>query len=433
MVNQLPNDEPTLQTAFCALSISRVGRDNKDMRLVRESSKAYGKALRDLQTALFDKGRAGSDQVLTACLLLSMYEVYEGSSKKAFGWVSHVQGAARLLELRGPERHQTWQAHHVFLGARVPIIYAGILDKRATFLATQPWLTIPWEKGHKVYFDRAIDLATQIPGILQEIEYVNLNLFGTQARRALHKLLEQCKSLLKALHTWHMNMKKGSEYTVIKHDSWEDDKYPFDVELWFPNHLFAFAHIFFWTCAFNISEAIQEVQEALEDLYQQKDQRPNLVWRAELFESRQYALSIAHSVIYCLQPEMGALGANIINFPMTLAHRFFRQTHEMSVCAWFSKVSTDMQKRGMRIGGIASTPAPPSSTPHIKQENEDEDILQSSACRWQTCNDASAYTQQYDSSDETSDGASPASTNSTDSSRTTFIHEDPSKYYVDKT
>lgn len=104
---ELIQDEPALDLAFSALSISRVGRSNDDSRLVKESSKIYGRALKDLQRALLDPSRMRSEEVLAACSLLGLYEVFEGGDtlSKSVGWVSHAQGAARLIELRGPASH----------------------------------------------------------------------------------------------------------------------------------------------------------------------------------------------------------------------------------------------------------------------------------------------------------------------------------------
>lgn len=74
-IQQMPAQDSALNLAFLALSAARVGRDNNDMRLVQESLKIYGKALRDLQSALWDPKRMYSDETLVACMLLGQYEV----------------------------------------------------------------------------------------------------------------------------------------------------------------------------------------------------------------------------------------------------------------------------------------------------------------------------------------------------------------------
>jgi hypothetical protein len=75
IAQQMSGREKALELAFLALSASRVGHDSKDSRMAQESLKIYGKALRDLQCALWDPSRMHSDEVLMACMFLGLYEV----------------------------------------------------------------------------------------------------------------------------------------------------------------------------------------------------------------------------------------------------------------------------------------------------------------------------------------------------------------------
>jgi hypothetical protein len=81
VIPQMSSDETALNLAFLAVSAARVGRDNNDRRLVEESLKTYGRAPRDLQSALYDPNRMYSDATLVACMLLNLYE----SSKARIG------------------------------------------------------------------------------------------------------------------------------------------------------------------------------------------------------------------------------------------------------------------------------------------------------------------------------------------------------------
>src|ERR1700744_2178191 len=103
-------------------------------------------------------------------MLLGPYEVFEGPSFNSKSLMAHAAGAARLVELRGPTRHQHWEAHHPSLASRIPTTYAAIVQRQATYLATQEWLTVPWEFQHRTYFDRMVDLGTMVPGILQRFD-----------------------------------------------------------------------------------------------------------------------------------------------------------------------------------------------------------------------------------------------------------------------
>ena len=53
------------------------------------------------------------------CTLLIVLQVLECTVEKGYAWMSHMQGVARLVQLRGPERHNvTEQGHRLFLGLR---------------------------------------------------------------------------------------------------------------------------------------------------------------------------------------------------------------------------------------------------------------------------------------------------------------------------
>jgi hypothetical protein len=57
IILNVSKQDTSLQGATSTLSISRVGQGNKDVRLVHESTRSYGKALKQLQLTLFDPKR----------------------------------------------------------------------------------------------------------------------------------------------------------------------------------------------------------------------------------------------------------------------------------------------------------------------------------------------------------------------------------------
>lgn len=349
VVPELPGTEPSLERAFSALSIARVGRDNEDDRLVRESRKLYGKALNDLNRALSDPIRRYSDEVLTASMVLSLYEVFEGSANKDIGWVSHTQGAARLVQIRGAHRHATRQAHHVFLGSRLPTLYAAILQRKTTFLASHEWLTLPWELENKTFHDRLIDLMTQIPTLLEQTDLVMSICDGDIAIRERLRMLQACQQIEKALHGWRAGMKKTAGETATEHKHEDRNDYPFRYDFTYENHLFARTQVVYWSCHLVVSDTMYKLQVSLEELTFGSSERP---FPSDTLRSnsRTYAVNIAQAIDYFLLPEMGALGADLISFPMGLAYSFFSQWQEHEICAWFVNSLENMKKRGIYVG-----------------------------------------------------------------------------------
>jgi len=425
---EMPKDEPALDLAFSALSISRVGRSNQDVRLVKESTKIYGRALKYLQKALNDSSRSQSEEVLAACSLLGLYEVFEGGDamNKSVGWVSHAQGAARLIELRGPRQHIKRQAHHVFLGARLPILFSAIVRRKKTFLTDIEWLTIPWrDVPVKTYHDILIDHATRIPGLLEQFDNLRAK-SSPDTQHSLKELLQSCCELKETMTKWEHGKKQLSRPVLIKHDPQEDDIYPFQHEMSWENHLFFNASLVYWSVQLIISVTISQIELLLVSLG---------FARAETFAStvtnqqhaRQFAICIAQSIPYALMPDMGALGINHITFPICLAFAHFTESNEERICAWLVKVNNDMRRQGIRIR--------PFDDPVIA--NHHRDTFYPGKPTGDNKNDMVTGVALTSASEEkeikTEWPLSPSSAPNGGSFISTFIYENPAKYYYDTT
>ena len=334
---------PLLLSVYLVLA-----KRNQDGRLVRESTKIYGHALKDMQLALYDPDRMHSDQILIASMLLGLYETLEGSALDSRSWLSHAQGAARLIQLRGPERHRNRQAHHVFLGSRVPTIYAAIAQRRATYLASEEWKTVPWETEHRTYYDRLVDAVTRVPGLLEDVDLTNLGSANPLTYSRKLELLQEMAHLQRSIDTWKRNVKKEAAAHTTTHSAGEDDdNYPFETEIWFNNHLFVNAHCVYWSCSLSLAETAHELIADLNS-YDVRMSQGKVDSLRGMFIPREHATCIVKSIRYCLQPDMGALGTCIVNFPANLALRFFRRARDVPVVSWLSGVFKDMRSRGLQ-------------------------------------------------------------------------------------
>lgn len=423
---ELSQAEPALDLAFSALSISRVGRSNNDLRLVKESTKIYGRALKDLQKALYDESRMVTAEVLAACSLLGLYEMFEGGDamNRSVGWVSHAAGAARLIQLRGPHEHTSRQSHHVFLGARLPILYSAILRRKKTFLEDPEWLEVPWRAMPcKTYHDRLVDLAVSLPGILEEFDKLR-SAASSETHKALRSLLESCIKLKDALVSWEHNKKQIARPVLIVHKVQEGDLYPFSREMSWDNHLFFNASLVFWAMQLVMSVTISQMELLLASL---GFPGSNLyaATTANQQHARQYANCIAQSIPYALMPDMGALGVNYIAFPLCLAFQHFTQTGEERICAWLVEVCNDVRRQGVRI-------SPFDESLRVDQRR---DTWDSSDLSSKVTSDAITGVAQSETSDEEGTKEewplSSVSTINAGGFKSTFIYENPAKYYVD--
>lgn len=412
VIRDVSNHDRSLEDAFSALSISRVGQGNKDIRLVHESTKLYGKALKELQGALFDPKRMFSNQVLMACMLLGLYEVLEGPAFNSESWIAHARGAARLIQLRGPERHQEWDAHHPFLASRIPTIYASILQRKSTYLATEEWLTVPWAtQQHRTYFDRMVDLATIVPSILENFDLLRES--EENVNEDLVQLLEQCKDLQLRMNRWKNGTKTNATPRSIKHESADDDGYPFGTDLWFENHLFVHARLVYYTSSLVLGEAVDDILRLLDLRGHGLPDWLDPAMPKDLCNADRYAANICRSVSYCLQPEMGAWGANIINFPANRALAYYQRVGKTAATEWLTKAFEAAKGRGLHVENVFTQLF---TGPRLKDSPRGSVGRESSS----------------ESSTDTADtGNSPSSSQTSTSTTTTFVYEDPSKDYYD--
>jgi hypothetical protein len=118
-------DIPSIKTPSKALEISafavalaRLGSHTDNQLLIQESLSLYTNGLKLLQQALWDPDLMYDDETLAACMLLALYEVFECPSETKAGYITHYNGCARLVQLRGPQSHAQGLGHSVFLGFR---------------------------------------------------------------------------------------------------------------------------------------------------------------------------------------------------------------------------------------------------------------------------------------------------------------------------
>jgi hypothetical protein len=198
--------DQSLELAVLALATVRMGKLSGDDRLIRQSLKIYGQGLKQMQFALWNPKRMYSDQVLGACLLLTMYEVMECPSHSRVGYISHHNGSARLVELRGAKAHVTGLGHALFLQFRYMASLESLVSKQ-TFLDKKEWRTIPWTVEPKEVLDRFLDVFLGGVAILWEADLLQ----WTKDKRDLMaigvQLINKCWDFDQELQSFYESLK----------------------------------------------------------------------------------------------------------------------------------------------------------------------------------------------------------------------------------
>ncbi|KAL6803089.1 hypothetical protein GGI42DRAFT_323809 [Trichoderma sp. SZMC 28013] len=98
----------------------------------------YAKALKEVQKAIDDDALRMSQETLYATELLGVFELLNPQPQMN-SWICHAGGAARLIQLRGPDRFQTDFELALFMAHIGPIVTEAFLSNKLCFLAEEPW------------------------------------------------------------------------------------------------------------------------------------------------------------------------------------------------------------------------------------------------------------------------------------------------------
>lgn len=92
--------------------------------IMDQAAAFYGKALRQLSARIQDEGTRYDHENVSAMMALHLYEVSRSQSSistttdlqtiiysNRSGWIEHAGGTGRLIEMKGPEKHQDLPNH----------------------------------------------------------------------------------------------------------------------------------------------------------------------------------------------------------------------------------------------------------------------------------------------------------------------------------
>lgn len=94
------------------------GRKDGNPNLINASHRFYIQALRATERALRSPTKAREDVTLAACNALGLFEALECPNRTVTGFRWHRDACCRLIELRGPEAHQSGLGHILFISMR---------------------------------------------------------------------------------------------------------------------------------------------------------------------------------------------------------------------------------------------------------------------------------------------------------------------------
>ncbi|OCL10305.1 hypothetical protein AOQ84DRAFT_395 [Glonium stellatum] len=211
VVQDLSPRHDVSRLALLAVSVSRIGRNNKDSSMIENGMELYGRALLRVNRTLQDQNQAQGDEILAACRLLSFYEQFNvprpstipEKLSQARNWQHHVQGSGKLIELREPRKLCSKYGHRMFVEARMSGVILAIANRKTTFLSTPEWSTVPWEGTPKTIRDELIDIMVLVPHICEEFDKINACRDISRVVQRGQILVGKCWKLDDYLQKWY--------------------------------------------------------------------------------------------------------------------------------------------------------------------------------------------------------------------------------------
>lgn len=232
---------------------------------------------------------------------------------------------------------------------------------------------MPWKGAQKTWEDKLLDIMAVLPSMMEEADSVRLQTQPSSTLSVTISLAGRCRSLICELELWlqlwsaastqplHW-VKPSAIYKEI--DSKPPDKglpmalHFADLESAHLENLYwaslLLIHATFWvTC-----EWVMEFSPLAPGLARDSEHKITdlaihpitsiLHPLAPLSEIHTYAIHIAQSLEYFLQPELGAAGSSLIGFPMMVAMGYFEHFRLPEV-SWFNVILGRFQRLGIPL------------------------------------------------------------------------------------
>ena len=331
------------------------------------------------------------------------------------GWHSHISGLSQLVSTRGPQRHREAIPRAALeefrtSAVRVPSntfafqmahhdcqMIQSVMYCKASFLGSDDWQNIPWEKTPKDVYQKLNDKGFALGALLEELESLDLSSLSKDLPKVSH-LLRRLSKLSDDMDSWYQELIEASPspiYWPVNSDmdeSWSTD-YPLKEDLAsdalpsfaYDNFRLANITITYWglrivlgntiaiTCGAILSASgADHIQ--LSDHSSLKEAARQLFRKPGSTTGIDYAVNIMRSMPYCLSESMGLVGAQKSLFAIRTALSCLRRIPGEEL-RWCNAIYQQMDSnKGLRYAreiakvGVGYTP-PSKNSPPIRLEN----------------------------------------------------------------
>jgi hypothetical protein len=389
VMRYLACQDKTARLAFNACAFMTLGRLRDDEALMHQGTHFYSRALRQTNRLLEHPVLFQSNAILAAIRFLACYELFRGDrettgiSSQGHDWQKHIDGACRILELRGPEKCIDPKGHQIFVTARSSSIISGCMSKKAYSFSSPDWTEIPWRQAPRDLRDELIDAMTLLPELLKEQEDLLVEM-GTSAPTSASQIFSliakgqaimgRCMHTVKALRDW-----EERTYAICKRlnnqwaeqESWDPVESTGPIEDAFqPNRLrevcFSFGYglfdtiCYYWfACVTLYARILVTHHTLLRFMSHTMATTPCTPSSPSWLHPDPYAAAIAYNCHLFFRPEAGLWGTAHAISCMSAAANYYAATgrHDCEEMTEMRRVLKSARARKFSVGFLASVAA----------------------------------------------------------------------------
>jgi hypothetical protein len=211
--------------AFDSCILMALGQMQGNLDFTHHGMAMYCQALTKTNQALQHAATAQTDATLATCEVLAMCEQYRphtGSdvSTQATDYQRHVQGTAKLLELRGSHRHVHEHGFTLFANARSIIAHSSITRRQSAYLNSSQWYEVPWsmQDRQRTLKDKLVDAMLAVATSLEQLDRC-CHEGGPESQpsdEVLTACVSTCIMSVQRLRAWEIEVLRASPHARLE-------------------------------------------------------------------------------------------------------------------------------------------------------------------------------------------------------------------------
>ncbi|KAF8857768.1 hypothetical protein BDZ45DRAFT_592297 [Acephala macrosclerotiorum] len=207
-----------LEDAVIALGLAGISNTRHEAELMRKAGLRYTSAVRGISAKLGQTDEAMKDEILTAVLLLGLYETNSSNKPSSMRyWTQHTTGAASLLSLRGEAQLKTPTGHRIFTQIRGQAI-KSCLQRRIPVpesITRLSLLALPHESPFYAAATRFSFIVTRFCALRAPLPPTfDINPYTDML--TIQKVVKEAAEIDQQLEKWVQEMPDGCQYQILQ-------------------------------------------------------------------------------------------------------------------------------------------------------------------------------------------------------------------------